>query len=547
MTQPANAPDSYAIAEPPGPAELSALAAEARAWPFEEARKLALRFQSQPPEKGHVLFETGYGPSGLPHLGTFGEVARTSMVRRAFAALRPDIPTRLVCVSDDMDGLRKVPSNIPNQEAMQAHLGMPLSRIPDPFGVDPSFAHHNNRRLREFLDSFGFEYQFISASDAYAAGKFDETLLRVLEQYDKIMAVMLPTLGDERRASYSPFLPISPTSGQVLQVPLLERDPARGTIVFEDSDGRHQEVPVTGGHCKLQWKIDWPMRWVQLGVDYEMYGKDLIDSAKIGQRIVKILGGRMPEGFAYEHFLDAEGQKISKSKGNGLSIEEWLTYAPHESLALYNFLKPRSAKRLHFAVIPKAVDDYLTWRDKYADDLAAKRLENPAWHIHGDAVPPTEAGLNFTLLLNLVAVANSEDAEALWGFIRNYAPELTAEQAPMLDRLVTYALRYYRDFVEPAKAYRQASPPEAEALQTLASRLAALPSDADAETIQSEVYATGLAAGYSHKTLKLWFQALYQVLLGQDQGPRFGSFAKLYGLDKTVALINRQLADSDAG
>ena len=366
------------------------LAMAAKAWPFEEARKLLQRIGERPPEKGYALLETGYGPSGLPHIGTFGEVVRTTMVRQAFQRIS-DVPTRLFCFSDDMDGLRKVPDNIPNREMVAQHLGKPLTQIPDPFGEHESFGAHNNARLRSFLDAFGFDYEFQSSTDWYRSGRFDAALRRALECYDEIMAVMLPTLGAERQQTYSPFLPLCPKTGRVLQVPVVERDVSAGTIVYQDEDGSRVEVPVTGGHCKLQWKADWAMRWYALGVDYEMSGKDLIDSVRLGGRITRILGGKPPENLTYELFLDDKGEKISKSKGNGLTVEEWLAYAPEESLALFMYQKPRAAKRLYFDVIPRTVDDYLSFLARYPDEEPHKRLENPVWHIHNGA-PPREPG-----------------------------------------------------------------------------------------------------------------------------------------------------------
>ena len=427
-------------------AEIQQALPTARAWPFEEARKLVERFAEKPPEKGYVLFETGYGPSGLPHIGTFGEVARTSMVRHAFQSIS-DIPTRLFCFSDDMDGLRKVPDNIPNKELIASHLGESLTTIPDPFGTHESFGHHNNARLRGFLDSFGFQYEFQSATDWYKSGRFDATLLKVLRHYDEIMALMLPTLGEERQGTYSPFLPISPKTGRVLQVPLISRDADAGTIVFDDEDGTRLEVPVTGGHCKLQWKPDWAMRWVALGVDYEMAGKDLIDSVKLSGEICRALGGTPPEGFNYELFLDENGQKISKSKGNGLTIDEWLRYASPESLSLFMYREPKAAKRLYFDVIPRHADEYLQFLDAYPRQGTKEQLGNPVWHIHNGTPPKADNPVPFAMLLSLVTASNAENADTLWGFIGRYRPGVTRESHPHLAKLVDYAIHYFRDFV----------------------------------------------------------------------------------------------------
>ena len=523
---------------------LRELAQHAKAWPFEEARKLLKRMDGRP-ENQPVVFETGYGPSGLPHLGTFGEVARTSMVRHAFSLLS-DRPTRLICFSDDMDGLRKVPDNLPNAAALKEHIDQPLSRIPDPFGTHESFAAHNNAMLRGFLDRFGFDYEFYSSTECYASGRFDDALLRVLRAYDKVMAAILPTLGPERRATYSPFLPISPVTGKVLQVPMLERDEEAGTITFaEPTTGEAVTVPVTGGHCKLQWKPDWGMRWAALGVDYEMYGKDLIDSVRLSAQICRAIGGRPPEGFNYELFLDEEGGKISKSKGNGLTIEEWLRYGPPESLSLFMYQSPRKAKRLHLDVIPKHVDEYYAHAASYHSGDPEKRLNNPAFHIHAGPPPDTRLPVDYAMLLNLVSASNASDARVLWGFIEVYAPGTTAEAYPELDRLVHHAIRYFEDFVRPRKRFRQPDERDRAALTDLATRLRALPKDADGETIQDEVYAVGNGMGY--QPLRAWFETLYEVLLGQTQGPRFGSFVAIFGIDRTLALIEAALAGTLTG
>jgi lysyl-tRNA synthetase class 1 len=536
----------------------AALAAAATAWPFEEARKLLARIEQRGGAgPDGVLFETGYGPSGLPHIGTFGEVARTSMVRHAFRVMTGDrIPTRLIAFSDDMDGLRKVPDNIPNKEMVAAHLGKPLTQIPDPFGSHSSFGAHNNARLRGFLDAFGFDYEFVSSTECYRSGRFDQALLRMLAAYEEVMAVMLPTLRPERRATYSPFLPISPTSGHVLQVPTLERKLDAGTIVYREPETRELvEVPVTGGHCKLQWKPDWAMRWYALGVDYEMSGKDLIDSVKVSGQICRRLGGTPPEGFNYELFLDERGEKISKSRGNGLTVEEWLSYAPQESLALYMYQNPRAAKRLSFDVIPRQVDDYLTFLDRYPAQSGKDRLQNPVWHIHGGHPPAPEvpAGgvqLSYSMLLNLASVSNADSREVLWGFIRRYAPEASPETHPQLDRLVGHAVRYFLDVVKPHKRFRAPDAVEREALGALDEALAALPAGADAEAIQNAVYEVGRRFERYQDIKRLgpdgrpgvaqgWFATLYQLLLGQERGPRFGSFAAVYGLTETRALIAR--------
>ena len=521
--------------------DFSSLARAATSWPFQEARQLwDDRLGGKVPDKGYVLFETGYGPSGLPHIGTFGEVVRTTMVRRAFQLMNPGVPTRLFAFSDDMDGLRKVPDNIPNQDMVRQHLGKPLTSIPDPFGTHDSFGAHNNARLRAFLDEFGFEYEFQSATDWYKNGKFDDALRRVLGHYDQVINIVLPTLGEERRQTYSPFLPICPHSGKVLQVPVVERNVDAGTIVYRTEDGKLVETPVTGGHCKMQWKADWAMRWVALGVDYEMSGKDLIPSLDLSSKIAKVLGGRPPMNLTYELFLDDQGQKISKSKGNGLSVEDWLKYAPQESLALFMYQKPKAAKRLYFDVIPRMVDDWLTYIGKFPAEDEAKRLDNPAWHIHAGKPPQEEAHLSFSILLNLASVCNAQDKSVLWGFIRRYAPNASPDNAPILDGLAARAVAYFHDFVKPAKAYRPASADEKQAFADLAQGLKALPAGASAEDIQSVVYEIGKRPAFAD--LKGWFQACYEVLLGQSQGPRMGSFIQLYGVSETIALLDQAVA-----
>lgn len=547
------------------PIALTDAAARATAWPFEEARKLVARVGRT--GQKHVLFETGYGPSGLPHIGTFGEVFRTTMVRRAFEVLTDGrITTRLLAFSDDMDALRKVPDNVPQRDLLQQHLGKPLTRVPDPFAEYESFAHYNNAMLRAFLDRFGFDYEFASATEYYAAGRFDATLLLMLERFDEVQAIMLPSLREERAATYSPFLPVHPRTGAVMQVPIEARDARAGTIVWRDPDsGERFETLVTGGKCKLQWKPDWAMRWRALGVDYEMAGKDLIDSVKLSGAITRALGGEPPEGFNYELFLDEKGQKISKSKGNGLTIDEWLTYAAPESLALFMYQRPREAKRLHFDVIPRAVDEYLQFLAAYPGQDWKARLGNPVWHIHRGAPPEPEvlgaldaqgrpaAAVSFGMLLNLATVANSEDPQVVWSFLQRYAPAASPQTHPRLNSLVRYAIAFFRDFVRPAKRYRSPDPEEREALARLDAALASLASDSSAEAIQSALYdvarpipryqdlrakgATPERPGVSND----WFNMLYEVLLGETRGPRFGSFAALYGLDNTRALIAKAL------
>ncbi|PHR60125.1 MAG: lysine--tRNA ligase [Robiginitomaculum sp.] len=521
-----------------------------KAWPFEQARAIVKRLMilekrgtPHPATTGDgaVIFQTGYGPSGLPHIGTFGEVARTSMVRQAFNALTHNkYKTQLIAFSDDMDGFRKVPTNLPNQDMLAEYLGKPLTDVPDPFGTHESFAAHNNAKLCEFLDGFGFEYDFISSTEKYRSGGFDETLLIMLARFDKVMDIMLPTLGEERRASYSPFLPISPTTGRVLQVPTLERNVEKGTIVFEDEDGTKIETSVTGGRVKIQWKPDWALRWVGLGVDYEMAGKDLIDSTKISSKICRALGGNPPEGFNYELFNDETGQKISKSKGNGIAVEEWLKYGLPESLSLFNYVKPKTAKRLFFDVIPKATDEYFQHLAAYHGQDEAARISNPVWYVHNGKPPQDSPPVTYALLLNLVSAANASNKDILWGFIENYADGANPTDNPVLDNLCEYAVRYYHDFVKPTKQYRAPTDKERAAIQDLRDRFAALdPTTKDASELQTLVFSVG--KDHEFENLRDWFKALYEVLLGQSQGPRFGSFVAIFGLEKTIALLDSAL------
>jgi lysyl-tRNA synthetase class 1 len=538
-------------------ADLRALAEQSNAWPFEEARKIVNRLKKAP--KDEVIFATGYGPSGLPHIGTFGEVARTTMVRYAFRVLTDNkVKTRLIAFSDDMDGLRKVPDNMPKKDMLEKHLGKPLTKVPDPFGTHPSFGEHNNARLRAFLDTFGFEYEFLSATACYTSGRFDQALLRMLAHFDKVMAVMLPSLREERAQTYSPFLPISPRTGIVLQVPVLAHDAKAGNITYEDPDTKENlTTPVTGGHCKLQWKPDWAMRWTALGVDYEMAGKDLIDSVKLSGEICRAIGGLPPEGFNYELFLDEKGQKISKSKGNGLTIDEWLRYASPESLSFFMYREPKAAKRLHFDVIPRNVDEYQQSLDGYHQRQDAKqRLANPVWHVHSGNPPKTDMPISFAMLLTLVSSSNAENAETLWGFIGRYRPGVTPKTHPKLNALVGYAIHYFRDFVLPEKKFREPIDTERAALIDLRDALSQLPADATAEAIQDVVYEIGRREPFLDKSGKAkskdgkpgvtldWFNMLYQVLLGQEKGPRFGSFVALYGLKNTIDMIDGALARS---
>lgn len=519
--------------------DLREAALTSKAWPFVEARKLVKRFEKAPPAKGYVLFETGYGPSGLPHIGTFGEVARTTMVRRAFEAIS-DIPTRLICFSDDLDGMRKVPENVPNFEALHEHLQRPLTSVPDPFEEFESFGDYNNAMLRRFLDTFGFEYEFQSATEFYKSGRFDAILLHACKKYDAIMAVMLKSLREERRQTYSCFLPIHPETGRVLYVPMKNVDAAKGEVTFDDEDGREWTLPVTGGNVKFQWKPDFGARWAALDVDFEMYGKDHSTNTPIYDRICEILGGKKPEHFVYELFLDENAEKISKSKGNGLSIDEWLTYASAESLSYFMYQKPKTAKRMYFDVIPKAMDEYQQQLRAFGEQDMVARINNPVWHIHRGQPPAADSVVSYSMLLNLASVSSAETKEQMWGFIHKYAPDASPEGNPGLDESAGFAVRYYHDFVKPNKVYRAAIGTERAALEDLAERLKIWDGGNDAEALQSMVFAVGKEHAFD--PLRAWFSAIYEVLLGASQGPRFGGFIALYGIVETVQLIEEALA-----
>jgi len=511
----------------------------ANSWPFIEAKRVLKRFGNKKPKNGFVSFQTGYGPSGLPHIGTFGEVVRTTMVRNAFEKIS-DIPTKLICFSDDLDGLRKVPTNIPNSQFLIQDLNLPLTKVRDPFNQYKSFGDHNNAKLREFLDQYGFDYKFESATEIYKDGKFDNALMLILENYEKIMEVILPSLRSERQQTYSPFLPISPKNGKVLQVSIESINKSSGTIVYKEPDGEKIELPITNGNVKLQWKPDWAMRWFALDIDYEMFGKDLIPSAELASKICKIIGGNPPELLNYELFLDEHGQKISKSKGNGLSIEDWLRYADQESLSYFMFQKPKTAKKLFFDVIPKMMDEYHQSLKKYQDQSDEEKLRNPVWHIHSGTPPKSDMAISFSMLLNLVSASGSEEEATLWGFINRYTPNITQSKHPGLGKAVKYAVLYYKDFVKPQKKFRPANKIERVALLDLHSRLGDLSSSTGKDELQSIVYSVGKE--HNFEQLKDWFTAIYEILLGTKTGPRMGGFISLYGIKETRDLISEKLS-----
>lgn len=514
--------------------------AASKAWPCVEAKRIYDAIGGRVPEKGYVLFETGYGPSGLPHIGTFAEVSRTIMVKKAFEALC-DIPTKLICFSDDMDGLRKIPENLPNQEMLKQHLGKPLSMIPDPYEEKESFGAYMNAKLCSFLDRFNFEYEFYSATKCYKGGVFDQILLQVAEKYEQLMQLMLPTLRAERQKTYSPFMPICPKTGIVLQVKTEQVNAQEQTISYFDQQGELITVPIIGGHCKLQWKPDFGMRWAALDVDYEMYGKDHRPNAELYSKICQLLDGKPPVQFFYELFLDEDGSKISKSKGNSISVDQWLHYAPLESMSLFMYQSPAKAKRLHFDVLPKNVDEYISFNQKYhAENDLQKKLANPVYHIHHGQVPIVKTyGISFSLLLNLTSVCNPENKEVLWAFISKYAPEATPQEALYLDKMTEYAINYYNDFVKNQKSYLKPNEQQKQLLAKIIAVLEQLTEEETSEQIQTKIYAIGMESGYDN--LRDFFKDIYQIILGQEQGPRLGSFFKLYGLKPSIELIKSKI------
>jgi lysyl-tRNA synthetase class 1 len=505
-------------------------------WPFVEARKLIKERQKIYEKKGKITLQTGYGPSGLPHIGTFAEVARTTMVVNAIKQII-DIPTEIITFSDDMDGLRKIPDNIPNQEILKKNLNKPLTSIPDPFKKFKSFGEHNNEMLKKFLNKFKFNYIFKSSTDTYKNGLFNDALFLVLEKYEEIIDIILPTLGKERRETYSPFLPLCPETNKVLEVPIIEIKKKEGKIIYKNGD-KKVETEVINGKCKLQWKVDWAMRWYAFDVDYEMYGKDLIESAILSSKICRTLGKRSPNGFAYEMFLDEKGEKISKSKGNGITIEQWLKYASPESLSLYMYQNPKRAKKLYADVVPKAVDEYLTCIDKFNEQDDKQKLLNPVWHIHNGKPPKEKSIMPFSVLLNLVGTSNATDKEVLWKFIKKYKQDIKVEEHPILDKLVEYALKYFDDVVKPKKKYRKPNEKEKKALHDLIKRLKDCKEQNNPEAIQTIVYSVGKDNGYE-ENLREWFKAIYEIIFGDQDGPRMGFFISFFGIDETINLINK--------
>ena len=507
-------------------------------WPFVEIRKLLKDRKDLIKKKNKIIFQTGYGPSGLPHIGTFGEVARTTMMINALNHIEK-IDSELITFSDDMDGLRKVPENIPNDKILHENLGKPLTSIPDPFNKYDSYGQHNNEMLKKFLKKFNFNFNFKSSTENYKKGIFNHSLIRVLEKYDEIMNIILPTLRDERRKTYCPFLPICPKTGKVLEIPMIEVDKKKGKVVF-DNNGEKLEIEVTNGSCKLQWKVDWAMRWFTFDVDFEMYGKDLTESAILSNKICRALGKKPPNGFAYELFLDERGEKISKSKGNGISINQWLNYASPESLSLYMYPNPKRAKKLYSEVVPKTVDEYLTLIEKFPNQNASDQLLNPVWHVHQGKPPVEKIIMPFSMLLNLVGSSNAKDKKVLWKFINKFHKDIDPKDHPILDSLTEHALKYFKDEVEPNKKYKIPNAEEKKALRQLIKKLNVVTQDTKPEDIQTIVYSVGKESGYS-ANLRDWFKLIYEVIFGEYDGPRMGFFISFFGIQETINLIEEKL------
>ena len=508
------------------------------AWPFVEAKKMLRERKSIIEKKGKITLQTGYGPSGLPHIGTFGEVARTSMMVNALNHLT-DLPKEIITFSDDMDGLRKVPDNVPRKELLEKNLHKPLTQVPDPFDKYKSFGEHNNEKLKSFLDSFDFKYIFKSSTSLYQSGFFNSSLQLILEKYDDIMNIILPTLGKERQKTYSPFLPICPDTGHVLEIPVKEIIKTKSKIIF-DNKGKELEISILDGNCKLQWKVDWAMRWYALDVDFEMYGKDLIESAILSSKIVKLLGKTNPSGFAYELFLDEKGEKISKSKGNGITINQWLEYASPQSLSLYMYQNPKRAKKLYKEIVAKAVDEYLEFIDKAKNQNELQLLMNPVWHVHNSVIPKEKTIMTFSMLLNLVETSNADSKELLWKFVKKYKKNISEKDYPIFDNLVGYAIKYFNDVIKSQKKYKKPNSKEKLALEALVKILGKCNDDMKPEDIQTLIYSTGKENGYS-ENLRDWFKLIYEVVFGDENGPRIGFFISFFGVKETKDLIMNKI------
>ena len=510
------------------------------AWPFVEAKRILREREKNIENKGKIILQTGYGPSGLPHIGTFGEVARTSMVVNALNQLT-DIPKDIITFSDDMDGLRKIPENIPNQEKLKNYLHKPLTQVPDPFEKYNSFGEHNNEMLKNFLNNFGFKYSFKSSTELYKSGNFNSTLKLILKNYNGIMDIIIPTLRKERQKTYSPFLPICPETGVVLEIPVLEIDEKNSKIIF-DNQGKKLEKSILDGNCKLQWKVDWAMRWYALDVDFEMYGKDLIESAILSTKIIKLLGKKNPSVFAYELFLDEKGEKISKSKGNGITIDEWLEYASPESLSLFMYQNPKRAKKLYREIVPKAVDEYLDFIEKGKNQNELQKLMNPVWHVHNGEMPKENFIMPFSMLLNLVESSNADSKDLLWKFVKKYKKDISKKDNPIFDKLIDYAIKYFNDVIKLKKIYKKPNDTEKAALEALVNALEKCDDDMQPEDIQTNIYTVGKENGYK-ENLRDWFKLIYEVVFGDENGPRMGFFISFFGVQETKELIKDKISN----
>ena len=513
-----------------------------KSWPFKEAERI-IKARERTQANGPALFQTGFGPSGLPHIGTFAEVARTTWVRRAFEYLSGE-ETRLYAFCDDQDGLRKVPDNLPNQEMLQANLGKPLCDIPDPYGCCESFSHHMIGNLERFLDTFEFDYTLKRSSDAYRSGEFNNGLAILLDKVEDVLDIILPTMKEENRAAWSPFFPRCETCGRVNTTRVTAYNKSEKTIDYTcDIDlgnvagcGHAGTSSVLGGASKMGWKIDWALRWYCYGVDYEMYGKDLIPSAELSAKIVRLMGGRPPQGLFYELFLDEMGEKISKSKGNGVSIEQWLEYAPIDSLAHFIFREPRQAKKLFFNMIPKTMDEYLDHLRKYPSVADEKKPDTPLWHIHnrGRQVPSYNSSINFSTVNNLVSALGNPTRDLLISYLARY-DEKSTTYPDVIDGLIEKGLKFYEDHILPTKQYRTPTATERPLFEQLAETLKSLGIEEKTEKeLQGLVFDIARDNDTDPKT---FFAAIYQVLLGQERGPRFGTFAKLVGIERVLSLI----------
>ena len=511
-----------------------------RSWPFKEAEKLCKRFQ-HPPESP-VRFETGFGPSGLPHIGTFAENARTTWVRHAFEFLT-GWPTQLIAFSDDMDGLRKVPLNMPRQDMLANHLGKPLCHIPDPFETSDSYSGTMNTKLRSFLDGYQFDYTFQGSYEAYQRGDFNEGLEIILRNVDAVKSIILPTMSAEKGRDWSPFFPICGKCGKINSTRVTGYDVANNAVGYvcdrqEDRAkgcGYQGTASIFNGHVKVGWKVDWALRWYAYDIAYEMYGKDLIESAKLSGRITRLMGKQPPTGLFCELFLDEDGRKISKSVGKGLTIDSWTMYAPLESLLYYIFQNPKQAKRLFWGIVPKSVDDYLLGLNNYHSLDAQKKPDSPLWHLFnkGAGVPEFKTSINFSLVNNLVSAVGADDRELILEYLKRYDPGIEAHRA-VIEDLVNKAMNYYRDFIVPHKRYRMPTTQEKKMLMRLRDELAAYEGD-DEKEIQTLPFA--VAREYSEPPNN-FFKLFYEVVFGQERGPRFGTFVRLVGKEKAISLLD---------